>query len=105
MLKDNEGDSIYPRFYNCEGGKTGTLCVGIIQVIYAEKSLIDHSEGALPPPGARLALARMGKDPRNEPQYGERYPLVTLLYSTPILKRLLTFNTDLWLLLVNQKLG
>lgn len=54
--------------------------MGIIQVISVARSLIDDSEGALPPPGARLALARMGKDPRNEPQYGERYPSVSPFY-------------------------
>lgn len=44
------------------------------------KTLIDDSEGALPPPGAKLALQRIEKDPRNEPQYGERYPLVLPSY-------------------------
>lgn len=43
--------------------------------------LIYHSEGIAPPPAVRLALERMSKDPRNQPQYGERYPLVQLIPS------------------------
>ncbi|KAL7267714.1 DNA polymerase zeta [Rhizina undulata] len=43
-----------------------------------EVKLGSYAEGAPPPPGAKLAAIRMAQDPRNEPQYGERYPYVVI---------------------------
>ncbi|KAI5777372.1 hypothetical protein EDC01DRAFT_713904 [Geopyxis carbonaria] len=43
-----------------------------------EVKLGSYSEGAPLQPGAKLAVERMGRDPRNEPQYGERYPYVVV---------------------------
>lgn len=43
-----------------------------------EVKLGSYSEGAPPQPGVKLAAERMERDPRNEPQYGERYPYVVV---------------------------
>ncbi|KAI5846317.1 DNA polymerase zeta catalytic subunit [Morchella snyderi] len=46
--------------------------------IAKEVKLGNYAEGIAPPPAVRLALERMAKDPRNQPQYGERYPFVVV---------------------------
>lgn len=41
-----------------------------------EFSTSSHSEGRDPPPGAVVATRAMAKDPRAEPEYGERVPYI-----------------------------
>ncbi|KAI9808566.1 MAG: hypothetical protein M1825_003715 [Sarcosagium campestre] len=43
-----------------------------------EVKLGSYSERGIPPPGALISTRRMLKDPRSEPQYGERVPYVVI---------------------------
>nr|XP_019013605.1 uncharacterized protein I206_01675 [Kwoniella pini CBS 10737]OCF52386.1 hypothetical protein I206_01675 [Kwoniella pini CBS 10737] len=45
-------------------------------IIAKEVRLGSYSEKGVPPPGAAVAYRRMLKDPRDEPQYGERVPYI-----------------------------
>ena len=45
-------------------------------IIAKEVKLGNYSENGLPPPGAYISLDKMKKDPRSEPNYGERVPFV-----------------------------